>query len=175
MVYKNLLNDKIEIIEKNLKNNKWELYLKLKEGNRSNYSMVFPDGMIGHNALEFSFKQSEEEWFVVFHINGSGNGNGTILLKAMLRKIDEFEKQNSVKIILIRGLLSKFDKGPRWNKSIPFYMNFPSTFDVNETNKKVTVAVHRIDKSKPFELGPAISVEELNFRNEDAYIIFIIK
>lgn len=175
-LYKNFHDDLIVVVPYERRPNLGTYRLKLHFGNRNNYGFFDPkNSQIGGNELDFHFGIDNGAWYVeIKEIQSSGHGNGTILLKAMLEHILEFERKNNVFVAYVKGWLSSMDSKNHWQVSIPFYLNFSNTLeDTNPWKNQLTAQIYLCDEKQPNKIGHKVNdVTQFMLDGNDGYIVY---
>ena len=174
--YKNFFGDELTVLEEDLRWNRYRLSLKLKNGNTSNYERPLDKG---NNYIQYSFQNDCEIHYVTFRIDASDNcGHGTILLDAMFKKIAKYEEKNNIKIHHVMGWLSLEDKKHgNWEKSIPFYLNFPNTL-ISEHPKYGLIKAELHIKEHGYthnQIGPVVDKDVFINGNIEGDIVYYLK
>lgn len=152
-MYKSFQIEKIE---------KWEI------------SLSEPDeGRIDGAFIDIVFKECNEGFTVSFDIVNSNAGNvgyGTVLLKAMIELVAKYEKDHNCKPLYVVGNLAYIDKHyGNWRTSLPFYNNFPNTYNNENENQPYNIIVEfrlKPQKSESLKDGKLVSLDELLSSNE---------
>ncbi len=178
LIYSNKFGDEVEIVEDKDKDDQWSLLIKLHNGNRNNYKVPIFEGIMGNNYLDCTVHCDNEITYVTFNIFASDDcWHGTILMKALFEKIDNYEKANNLKIHHVMGKLSTADKDNNWTTSIPFYLSIPKRMKDADANKRsVKAHIHLIDDTnKRKGIGPIVdNIQDFINGNQDGYIVYHI-